>query len=107
MPLSHCSPSRTLSKLTVTHRPSKPSKPSRAYLHVKKRDDLLALSEVVRTAEWHDAKGSYTDPILILPPAVEFSIYKKVPSENRRNDSRQGTIDQDPEFMEFLEGLAN
>ncbi|KAJ4306718.1 hypothetical protein N0V88_000083 [Collariella sp. IMI 366227] len=38
---------------------------------------------------------------------VEFSIYKKIPSDKKRVDGRQGTIDQDPEFMAFLEALAN
>jgi len=89
------------------HSAAKPSQPSRAYLHVTKRDQLLALSEAVRTAEWLDAKTSYNDPALILPPTVEFSMYKKVPSEKKRTDGRQGTIDQDPEFMAFLESLAN
>jgi len=67
----------------------------------------MALSEAVRVAEWVDAKGSLNDPALIGPPVVEFSIYKKVPSEKKRVDGRQGTIDQDPEFMAFLEALAN
>lgn len=38
---------------------------------------------------------------------LEHSIYKKVPLNKKRGDSRQGTIDQDPEFMAFLEELAN
>ncbi|KAK3941690.1 putative nonsense-mediated mrna decay protein, partial [Diplogelasinospora grovesii] len=91
----------------ISQHPSKPSTPSRAYLHVMKKDDLMALSETVRTAVWEDAKDSYLDPALVGPPAVEFSIYKKVPSTKRRADTRQGTIDQDPEFMAFLEALAN
>lgn len=72
-----------------------------------RRDDLTALSDAVRTAVWEDDKETYTSSSLVGPPVLEFSIYKKVPSGKKRTDSRQGTIDQDPEFMAFLEGLAN
>ncbi|KAH6885806.1 Smg-4/UPF3 family-domain-containing protein [Thelonectria olida] len=91
----------------VSKDPAKPSRPGRAYIHVIKKDDILALSEAVRTATWEDAKGTFTNPSLIGPPAVEFAIYKKIPSNKKRSDARQGTIDQDPEFMAFLEDLAN
>ncbi|KAJ3499042.1 hypothetical protein NLG97_g657 [Lecanicillium saksenae] len=87
--------------------PSKPSRLARAYLHLIKKDDMLALSDAVRSATWEDAKQSFTNPALVGPPSLELSSYKKVPSSKRRTDARQGTIDQDPEFMAFLEGLAN
>lgn len=67
----------------------------------------MSLSDAVRNATWEDAKTTFTDPALVAPPALELSIYKKVPSNKKRADARQGTIDQDPEFMKFLEGLAN
>lgn len=41
------------------------------------------------------------------PPSVEFVPYGKVPRTKVRKDARQGTIDQDPEFIEFLESLTN
>ncbi|KAF9772651.1 hypothetical protein IL306_009634 [Fusarium sp. DS 682] len=72
-----------------------------------KKDDILPLSDAVRNAVWEDAKASFNSPSLIGPPSVEFAIYKKVPSNKKRTDARQGTIDQDPEFMAFLEELAN
>ncbi|KAJ4414275.1 hypothetical protein N0V85_003209 [Neurospora sp. IMI 360204] len=87
--------------------PSRPSRPSRAYLHVIRKDDLLMLSQAVQNVVWEDAKESYNDPVLILPPTVELSIHKKIPSDKKRLDNRQGTIDQEPEFMAFLESLAN
>ncbi|KAF5657904.1 hypothetical protein FHETE_10167 [Fusarium heterosporum] len=87
--------------------PSKPSRPGRAYVHVMRKDDILALSETVRNAVWEDAKASFNSTSLIGPPSVEFAIYKKIPSNKKRTDARQGTIDQDPEFMAFLEELAN
>ncbi|KAJ4173246.1 hypothetical protein NW754_012253 [Fusarium falciforme] len=87
--------------------PSKPSRPGRAYVHVMRKDDIMALNDAVRTAVWEDAKATFTNPSLIGPPSVEFAIYKKVPGNKKRTDARQGTIDQDPEFMAFLEDLAN
>ncbi len=93
--------------LTYHFSPFKPSRPARAYLHVFRREDLAALSELVRVATWEDAKETWTSASLIGPPAAEFATYKKIPSGRRRTDNRQGTIDQDPEFMDFLEALAN
>ncbi|CAH0059406.1 unnamed protein product [Clonostachys solani] len=91
----------------VSKDPSKPSRPSRAYVHLKRKDDIMSLSELVQSSTWEDAKGTFTSPALIAPPTVEFAIYKKTPSNKRRTDARQGTIDQDPQFMAFLENLAN
>lgn len=67
----------------------------------------MSLSQAVRGATWEDAKSTFTNPSLVGPPALEFSTYKKIPGSKRRTDPRQGTIDQDQEFMAFLEGLAN
>ncbi|KAK4223194.1 Smg-4/UPF3 family-domain-containing protein [Podospora fimiseda] len=91
----------------ISTHPSKPSTPARAYLHVIQRDQLTNLVQAVQAAKWEDAKESYNDPALISAPVAEFAIYKKIPTGNKRVDNRQGTIDQDPEFMAFLESLAN
>ncbi|KAL7950948.1 Smg-4/UPF3 family domain-containing protein [Trichoderma barbatum] len=91
----------------VSNELSKPSRPARAYLHLMRKDDIMPLSDVVRNATWEDAKATFNSPSLIGPPSLELSIYKKVPGAKKRVDARQGTIDQDPEFMAFLEGLAN
>ncbi|KAI9158309.1 hypothetical protein HJFPF1_06301 [Paramyrothecium foliicola] len=91
----------------VSTDPSKPSRPARVYLHLTKKEFIPALSDVVRNGVWEDAKSTFTNPSLIGPPSLEFSIYKKIPSTKKRTDTRQGTIDQDPEFMAFLEELAN
>ncbi|RAL67282.1 hypothetical protein DID88_008046 [Monilinia fructigena] len=88
--------------------PSKPSRPSRAYLHLTNSDHLLPFSEVVRKSSFEDSKNTYTNSCLIGPPSVEFAPYSRVPAIlRRRTDARAGTIDQDSEFMAFLEGLAN
>ena len=41
-----------------------------------------------------------------LPPTLEFAPYGKVASAKRRHDARQSTIDQDPEFIDFLKSLT-
>ncbi len=38
---------------------------------------------------------------------MEFAPYGRVPGGRVRKDARQGTIDQDPEFIDFLESLTN
>ncbi|KAL7799792.1 Smg-4/UPF3 family domain-containing protein [Trichoderma ceciliae] len=91
----------------VSNELSKPSRPARAYIHLMRKDYIMPLSDVVRSATWEDAKSTFTSLSLIGPPSLELSIYKKVPGDKKRVDARQGTIDQDPEFMAFLEGLAN
>lgn len=61
----------------------------------------------MRLSTWEDAKGTFNNACLIGPPLLEYSIYKKTPLNKRHGDTRQGTIDQDPEFMAFLEELAS
>ncbi|KAG9234286.1 putative regulator of nonsense transcripts 3A [Amylocarpus encephaloides] len=87
--------------------PSKPSRPSRAYLHLTNESHIPTLSETVRQAVFEDAQNTFTHSCLIGPPSVEFAPYGRIPGGRRRVDARAGTIDQDPEFMAFLEGLAN
>lgn len=100
-------PRRTSWKTNVVNSTAKNARPGRAYIHLIKKEDAIILDEAVRAATWEDAKGSFTNSCLVGPPILEHSIYKKVPLNKKRGDSRQGTIDQDPEFMAFLEELAN
>jgi regulator of nonsense transcripts 3 len=86
---------------------AKPSRPSRAYLHLTDAALLNPLAEKVRQTEFKDAKSTGRDTSLTGPPAVEFAPSNKIPQNRKRKDARQGTIDQDPEFIAFLEGLTN
>lgn len=86
---------------------AKPSRPSRVYLHLLRTEYIMPFMDHVRNSQWEDASGTWGDPCLCGPPAMEISIYKKIPTSKNRADTRQGTIDQDPEFMTFLESLAN
>ncbi|KAI8941415.1 hypothetical protein NX059_002638 [Plenodomus lindquistii] len=86
---------------------AKPSRPSRAYLHVTKQEHVKALGDLIRASTFHDSTKSWQDPALVGPPTLEFAPYPKMPGGRRRNDNRQGTIDQDQEFKDFLESLTN
>lgn len=45
--------------------------------------------------------------MLVGPPVLEFAQYQRIPAGRKKNDPRQGLIDQDPEFISFLESLTN
>ncbi|EQB57996.1 hypothetical protein CGLO_01815 [Colletotrichum gloeosporioides Cg-14] len=86
---------------------AKPSRPARVYLNVLKREDLNTLSNLIQARSWEDAKMTSNSPSLVGPPVLEMASYNKIPSGKKRTDPRQGTIDQDPEFMAFLQDLTN
>jgi regulator of nonsense transcripts 3 len=86
--------------------PSKPSRPARAYLRVKEQSYLDLLSAKVKQSTFQDAKNTSKDPCLLGPPSLEFAPFGKVPGSRVRHDGRQGTIDQDPEFIDFLQSLT-
>ncbi|KAL8994356.1 MAG: hypothetical protein Q9169_005643 [Polycauliona sp. 2 TL-2023] len=91
----------------VSKDPAKPSRPSRAYLHLTKQEYINLLSETVRNTKFNDAKASSKDSVLLGPPSVEYAPFPRTPHSKIRKDNRQGTIDQDPEFIAFLESLTN
>ncbi|KAL8806072.1 MAG: hypothetical protein Q9182_001604 [Xanthomendoza sp. 2 TL-2023] len=86
---------------------SKPSRPSRAYLNLTKQDYVGLLADTVHNTKFNDVKASSKDPVLLGLPSVEYTPYTKIPHATLRKDNRQGTIDQDPEFIQFLESLTN
>ncbi|KAH7095441.1 Smg-4/UPF3 family-domain-containing protein [Paraphoma chrysanthemicola] len=86
---------------------AKPSRPARAYIHATKAEHVAPLGDKVRDSVFHDAAKSWQDSALVGPPTLEFAPYPKMPGGRRRNDNRQGTIDQDQEFKDFLESLTN
>ncbi|KAI1471761.1 Smg-4/UPF3 family-domain-containing protein [Daldinia caldariorum] len=89
----------------ISHDPSNPSMPARCYLQVRP-EDIPILADIVRASTWEDEKRTFSDSALVGPPYLELSIYQKVPTTKRRTDSKQGTIDQDPDFMAFLDSLT-
>lgn len=75
-------------------------------MHVLKQEYANALGDKVRDSTFHDAAKSWQDSALIGPPTLELAPYQKMPGGRRRNDNRQGTIDSDPDFKDFLESLT-
>ena len=94
-------------ELTVHRSPAKPSRPARAYFHLTKPEYLSQLSDKIRGTTFNDAKASFSESVLSGPPSVEFAPYMRVPHGRPRKDARQGTIDMDQEFIDFLESLTN
>ncbi|POS85020.1 hypothetical protein EPUL_003998, partial [Erysiphe pulchra] len=91
----------------ISKDPSKPSRPTRAYLHLTDELYISNLAEAIRNCTFEDAQNTFYNQCLIGPPTIEYAPFGYIPSERIRVDARAGTIDQDPEFMAFLEGLAN
>lgn len=60
----------------------------------------------MRQRSFQDARNTFHDPILLGPPSLEFAPYAKTPGSRSRKDARQGTIDQDVDFIAFLESLT-
>lgn len=69
-------------------------------------EHITPLSDQVRRASFQDARHTTHDPVLLGPPTLEFAPYAKTPGSRVRKDARQGTIDQDPDFIAFLESLT-
>lgn len=86
---------------------SKPSKPSCAYLKLSRPSYLSQLEDKVSNTCFRDKTISAGDTSLIAPPVVELSPYPKTPCVRQRVDPRQGSIEKDPEFIAFLDALAN
>ena len=94
------------SRLTFSS-PSKPSRPARVYLKVKDQSMLDDLSRHIKQITFQDAKNTAKDSCLLGPPSLEFAPYSKVQTGRVRHDGRQGTIDQDQEFIDFLQSLTD
>ena len=80
------------------------SEKSRAYLHLTNESHIKAFEAKFLSLTFQDAKGTHKDPnIRRLQPSLEFAPNQRIPASKQRVDGRQGTIDQDPEFIAFLE----
>lgn len=84
--------------------PGKLSLQSRAYIHLTNEQHIKPFEAHFLQLTFHDAKGSQRDPQLKqLLPSLAFAPNQRIPTNKQRQDGRQGTIDQDPEFIAFLE----
>ncbi|CAK1357938.1 unnamed protein product [Cercospora beticola] len=78
---------------------------SRCYIHVVNEAAVSAFEARFLAVTFHDKAGTYKNPdVKHLPPTLGFAPNQRTTINTKlRTDNRQGTIDQDPEFIAFLE----
>ena len=75
------------------------------YVHLTDETHIKPFESTFLSITFQDAKATHKDQSLRnLPPTLGFAPVQRVPAVKPRMDGRQGTIDQDPEYMAFLEG---
>ncbi|KAF8964760.1 Smg-4/UPF3 family-domain-containing protein [Flammula alnicola] len=73
--------------------------PSRAYIAFKNEEQLALFSREYDGHTFRDKTGVESQAV------VEFAPYPKVPSEKRKPDTRNATIEKDEDYISFLEAL--
>lgn len=78
---------------------------SRAYVHLVDEAAISAFEARFLAVTFQDKAGTYRNPDMKhLPPTLGFAPNQRTTINTKlRSDNRQGTIDQDPEFIAFLE----
>lgn len=87
----------------VSFRPGKNSQKhsfSRAYLDFKRPEDVIEFAEFFEGHVFVNEKG------IQFKTTVEYAPSQRVPKQWSKKDGREGTINKDPEYLEFLEFLA-
>ncbi|KAL7416138.1 regulator of nonsense-mediated decay, partial [Mrakia frigida] len=72
---------------------------SRAYILFKSTEALVNFHRGYDGHAFRDKQGNESFAV------VEYATYQKVPVERKKVDPKQGTIDDDPDFLSFLESL--
>ncbi|BGP22665.1 regulatorof nonsense transcripts 3 [Rhodotorula toruloides] len=78
----------------------KDSVQSRAYITFKTPEALVAFSRGYDGWSFRDKAGNISQAV------VEFAPYQRIPTAPAKPDPRQGTIDEDPDFLAFQEALT-
>ncbi|CAI9294217.1 unnamed protein product [Lactuca saligna] len=73
---------------------------SRAYIDFKHPDDVIEFAEFFDGHVFVNEKGTQFKTI------VEYAPSQRVPKQWSKKDGREGTIDKDPEYLEFLELIS-
>ncbi|KAF8895836.1 regulator of nonsense-mediated decay, partial [Gymnopilus junonius] len=73
--------------------------PSRAYIAFKNEEQLALFSREYDGHVFRDKTGAESQAV------VEFAPYPKIPSEKRKPDNRNGTIEKDDDYISFVEAL--
>ncbi|CAN8022003.1 unnamed protein product [Ixodes persulcatus] len=73
---------------------------SRAYINFINQDEIFIFKEKFDEYVFLDEKGNE------YPAIVEYAPFQKIPKRRtRKKDPKCGTIEQDPEYLKFLESL--
>ncbi|KAG0172194.1 hypothetical protein DFQ28_007475 [Apophysomyces sp. BC1034] len=72
---------------------------SRAYFHMKTMEAVIAFHQGFDGHIFLDNRGNESRAV------VEFAPFQKIPREHKNADARQGTIDDDQDYLSFLESL--
>ncbi|KAG2123109.1 Smg-4/UPF3 family-domain-containing protein [Suillus cothurnatus] len=73
--------------------------PSRAYIAFKDEEVLATFSREYDGHLFRDKSGNESQAV------VEFAPFQKIPSEKKKADARNATIDKDEDYISFLETL--
>ncbi|XP_031250018.1 regulator of nonsense transcripts UPF3-like [Pistacia vera] len=73
---------------------------SRAYVELKRAEDVFEFADLLNGHVFVNEKGSQFKTI------VEYAPSQRVPKPCTRKDSREGTIYNDPDYLEFLKLIA-
>ncbi|KAF9551714.1 hypothetical protein CPC08DRAFT_699055 [Agrocybe pediades] len=73
--------------------------PSRAYIAFKTEEQVHLFSQGYDGHVFRDKTGVESQAV------VEFAPYQKVPSEKRKPDTRNATIEKDEDYISFIESL--
>ncbi|KAG5455397.1 MAG: Smg-4/UPF3 family-domain-containing protein [Olpidium bornovanus] len=69
---------------------------SRAYIHFKFLEAVLAFHRGYDGHVFEDGSGNASRAV------VEFAPFQGIPKEKKKKNQRQGTIDEDPDYLAFL-----
>ncbi|KAJ8457766.1 hypothetical protein ONZ45_g18186 [Pleurotus djamor] len=83
----------------ASKRLGKENTPSRAYIAFKNEDQLATFSREYDGHLFRDKAGNEYQAV------VEFAPYQKVPSERKKPDARNATIEKDDDYVSFIEAL--
>ncbi|KAG2121258.1 Smg-4/UPF3 family-domain-containing protein [Suillus clintonianus] len=75
--------------------------PSRAYIAFKNEEVLATFSREYDGHLFRDKAGNESQAV------VEFAPFQKIPSEKKKADARNATIDKDEDYISFLETLKD
>ncbi|KAK3117016.1 hypothetical protein LTR53_002037 [Teratosphaeriaceae sp. CCFEE 6253] len=85
--------------------PGKLPEQSRVYIHVAREEYVRELEQRFLSVVFHDRAGTHKrEDLRALPPTLGYATCQRTPLQvKQRGDGRQGTLDQDAEFIAFLE----